>query len=295
MKTATLAGWVLSLVIGFAAQSHAATLFNFPNFNDCTGLQINGNAACTGGVLRLTPALGGQGGSTFSATTIALGSGAAFSTFFSFRMTAAGGAGDSDGPGADGLTFTVQPNSATVGGSGGGMGYAGIPNSVAAEFDTFDNGIGSGDPNGNHVGIDLNGSINSVVTGIVPTRFNNGQVWFVWIDYNGSVIEARVSPTNSRPASPNVALAVNLPAVLGTSQAFVGFTAGTGAGFENHDILSWQFDNAFAPIGAVSAIPTLSETALFLVALLLGAAGLGFIRWRRTLPHRTSNNNPRSR
>lgn len=295
MKRAALTGWMLSLVIGFPAQSHAATLFNFPNFNDCTSLQVNGNAACTGGVLRLTPALVGQGGSTFSATTVPLGAGAAFSTFFSFQITAPGGIGDADGPGADGLTFTVQPNASTVGGSGGGMGYLGIANSVAAEFDTFDNGVPSGDPNGNHVGIDLNGSTNSVVTAIVPTRFNNGQVWFAWIDYNGSVIEARVSPTNSRPAAPNVAFPVNLAAVLGTSQAFVGFTAGTGAGFENHDILSWQFDNAFAPIGAANPVPTLSETALFLIALLLGAAGIGFIRWPRTRPASGSEDSLRPR
>jgi Legume lectin domain len=282
MKPATLTGWVLALAIGFPALSHGATVFNFPNFNSCASLQVNGNAACTGGVLRLTPALMGQGGSTFSATTVPLGAGASFSTFFSFQITAPGGAGDSDGPGADGFTFTVQPNSSTVGGSGGGMGYFGIPNSIAAEFDTYDNGVGSGDPNGNHVGIDLNGSINSVVTATIPTRFNNGQVWFAWIDYNGSVIEARVSQTSSRPAAPNVAFPVNLAAVLGTSQAFVGFTAGTGAGFENHDILSWQFDNAFAPIGTVSEVPTVTETSLFLIALLLGAVGMGFIRQRRT-------------
>jgi hypothetical protein len=283
MKPATLSGWIFALAIVFPAQPHAATVFNFPNFNSCTGLQVNGNAACTGGVLRLTPALGGQGGSTFSGTTIPLGAGASFSTFFSFQMTAAGGAGDSDGVGADGLTFTVQPNSATVGGSGGGMGYFGIPNSVAAEFDTFDNGVGAGDPNGNHVGIDLNGSINSVVTATVSPRFNNGQIWFAWVDYNGSVLEVRVSPTNGRPTTPNVSLPVNLAAVLGTSQAFVGFTAGTGAGFENHDILTWQFDNAFAPIGAAGPVPTLSEMALGLMALLLAGAGMVFIRRRTRL------------
>jgi len=93
----------------------------------------------------------------------------------------------------------------------------------------------------------------------------------------------------------NVAVPVNLAAVLGTSQAFVGFTAGTGAGFENHDILSWQFDNAFAPIGTVGAVPTLSETALFSIALLLGVAGMGFIRWRRTRPANGPEDSLRSR
>ncbi|MEO7762506.1 MAG: hypothetical protein ABIS68_11425 [Casimicrobiaceae bacterium] len=39
--------------------------------------------------------------------------------------------GDSDGAGADGIVFVVQPVSSTVGGGGGGIGYFGIPTSLA--------------------------------------------------------------------------------------------------------------------------------------------------------------------
>ena len=129
---------LVALVLSAAVP--AATVINFQNFTSCTGLQVNGNSACTGGMLRLTPSLGGQSGSAFSTTTVPLGPGATFSTFFVFQMTSPGGAGDSDGAGADGLTFTVQPVSSSVGGGGGGMGYAGIPTSLAVEFDTFFNG-----------------------------------------------------------------------------------------------------------------------------------------------------------
>lgn len=54
---------------------------------------------------------------------------------------------------ADGLTFIIQDNPTPVlGGVGEGVGYAGIPNSVGVEFDTWKNlgphkGIQYNDPN----------------------------------------------------------------------------------------------------------------------------------------------------
>lgn len=256
----------------------AATVFSFPNFNSCAGLQLNGAAACTGGILRLNPATFGQAGSTFSTSTVSLGPGATFSTFFAFQMTNPGGS-DNDGPGADGITFTVQPVSSTVGGGGGGIGYAGIPTSLAVELDTWNNGLPT-DSDGNHVGVDLNGSVVSVARAAVSTRMNNGAVWYAWIDYNGSAVEVRVAQTNSRPASPTLSYAVNLASVLGTTNAFVGFTSGTGAAFETHDILQWQLNDTFSPIGATTAatVPTLSELSLLLLAL--AVAGTAFARAR---------------
>ena len=223
-----------------------------------------------------------QAGSAFSQTIIPLGAGNAFSTYFAFQITGSGGASDTDGLGADGFTFAVQPNAATAGGVGGGIGYAGIANSVAVEFDTWFNP--GTDPDGNHVGIDLNGSVVSVVTAPVGTRMNNGAIWYAWIDYNGTTLELRLSQTPARPSAPTLSQAVNLVTVLGTTQAYVGFTSGTGAAFGNHDILTWQFDNAFNPIGAVAAtpVPTLSTSAMLLAALLIVvSAGLMLRRRHR--------------
>ena len=268
----------------FAAVADAAVVINFPNFSNCSTLQLNGNAACTASVLRVVPALGGQAGSAFSQTIIPLGPGNTFSTFFSFRMSANGGSADTDGLGADGFTFTVQPNANTAGGAGGGMGYLGIANSVAAEFDIWNNGPGFGDPDGNHVGIDLNGSINSVVVAPIATRLNDGNVWYAWVDYNGSVLEVRVAQTSVRPAAPTLSYAVNLNTVIGTTQAYVGFTSGTGAAFANHDILTWTFDNTFNPIGAAPGpapaanVPALSPWSLFVAALLVAALALRALR-----------------
>jgi hypothetical protein len=243
-------------------------------------LQVNGNAACTGGVLRVTPAQFSQSGSAFSTTLIPLGAGASFSTFFSFRIS-----GSAFG-GADGIVFVVQPVSSTVGGSGGGIGYSGISNSLGVEFDTWDNGTAAGDPNASHVGFDLNGSVNSVQTALIAPPLDDGNIWYAWIDYDGAVLELRLSQINARPVAPTLSRPLSLATILGTTSAFVGFTSGTGAAFSNHDILTWRFDNAFGPIGGpsaseASAVPTLSDAALVLLACLLAAFALQGLRRQR--------------
>jgi len=274
---------LIGIAIFLPLRAGAATVIDFPNFSSCAGLQLNGTAACTSGVLRLTPDAGGSSGSAFSSTQISLGPGASFSTLFSFQMTGGtGSCGDGDGPGADGLTFTVQPVSSSAGGGGGGLGYSGIANSLAVELDTFNNGSPA-DPDGNHAGIDLNGSVVSVATASIPTRFNNGSEQFVWVDYDGTTLEVRVSQNGTRPSAATLTDAVDLASVLGTTQAYVGFTAGTGSCFNAHEVVSWQFSNTFAPIGGVDGelkeIPTLSEWGLVILATLL--AIFGFVQGRR--------------
>ena len=251
----------------------SATILSYPDFSSVAGLQLNGNAAQAGNVLRVTPATFFQSGSAFSTTAITLASNVSFSTYFQFRITDSGGIGDADGAGADGLVFVVQTVANTAGGAGGGIGYSGIANSVGIEFDTYDNGAGAGDPNGNHVGIDLGGSVFSAQTALEPTRFNDGDIWNAWVDYDGATneLEVRWSMSNIRPAAAQLSRIEDLSVVLGTPNAFVGFTSGTGSGFGNHDILSWEFRDTLDPIINVPEPATLALVAF-------GLAGLGFSR-----------------
>jgi hypothetical protein len=231
--------------------------FNFDDFSDVSGLQLNGSAAQVGNVLRLTPAAFSQGGSAFTTTPIALGDENTFSTYFQFQITGGdGGIGDEDGVGADGIVFVVQTVSNTVGGAGGGIGYLGISPSLGIEFDTYNNGLGAGDPNGNHAGINLNGSIASIVAVVEATRFNNEQVWNAWIEYDGpsDSLEVRWSTTNLRPAAAQASATVDLPALLGQDTAFIGFTSGTGSGYGNHDILRWTYRESGEPIPEPSSL-----------------------------------------
>lgn len=199
-------------------------------------------------MLRLTNTVS-QAGSAFLAEAITLANDASFSSFFVFEISDPVGASDADGVGADGLVFVVQTVSNTAGGSGGGIGYFGLNNSVGVEFDTWDNGANDGS-NGNHVGIDINGDTNSVVRANISPRMNDGGNWYAWVDYEGvtNTLEVRLSQVNVRPAGATLSHVVDLAAVLGQTDAFVGFTSGTGAAGGKHDIRSWTFINEFQPI-----------------------------------------------
>jgi hypothetical protein len=226
---------------------------SFPDFSSTTGFKFYASATnlttADGPVVRLVPALVGQVGSIFSTNRV---NAAAFSAFFTFRITAPGGLGG----GADGIVFVIKGTSLRFGGDGGGLGYLGMTNSAGVEFDIYNNSTLRNDPNANHVGIDVGGAFDSAPgetnTAPVSPSMKDGNRWFAWIDYDGSVLEARVNETGIRPSLPNVSRTVNITNEIISPVGKVGFTAATGGGYANHDILSWQFNSGFSPIHAVS-------------------------------------------
>lgn len=228
---------------------------SFPDFSDLSAWTLNGVTATIGNpvddgtrrVLRLTDGLG-QSGSAFVTNPVALAGDASFSAYFTFRIGDAEGVGDGDGAGADGLVFVIQTVSDTAGGTGGGIGYQGIIPSLGVEFDTYDNGAWDRF-DGNHVGIDENGDVASIQQASVARRFNDGGAWHAWVDYDGAldVLEVRLASDALRPDLPILSHVVDLPALLGTSDAFVGFTSGTGGGAGDHDVLSFFFTEGLVP------------------------------------------------
>ena len=110
---------------------------------------VNGNAAqISCNCYLLTPNAGGQSGSVWNLNQINLTN--SFDFYFDVFL------GCNDG-GADGIAFVLQPVSTTVGGSGGGLGYAGISPSLNVEIDTYQNGW---DPGADHISIMQNGDVN---------------------------------------------------------------------------------------------------------------------------------------
>nr|BAA36415.1 lectin [Robinia pseudoacacia] len=165
---------------------------------------------------------------------------ASFVTSFSFNIKA-----PNRFNAAEGLAFFLAPVNTKPQSPGGLLGlfkdkeFDKSNQIVAVEFDTFFNE--EWDPQGSHIGIDVN-SINSVKT----TRFAlaNGNVANVVITYEAStktLTAFLVYP--ARQTSYIVSSVVDLQDVL-PQFVDVGFSATTGLSeglVESHDILSWSF------------------------------------------------------
>jgi len=253
-------GLIGAAALSFAAsQGAAATLFTYPDFSSTAGLTLVGNASTAstsdGTVLRVTPATGGQSGAAYSTTAVPLGAGNSFSTAFQFRFTNPGGIDP-----ADGIVFVIGTSTTGLGTGGGGIGYLGVSgNSVGIEFDTYNNGSSDGNSS-NHIGINTNGGLqDSNLTnayGVSTCNFggssyksagcmSNGDLWTVNMSYNGSALTVSLNdPAEGTAFTALNTVPLNLVSILGQNTAFVGFSSGTGGGWENHDIVNWTFSNS---------------------------------------------------
>ena len=87
----------------------------------------------------------------------------------------------------------------------------------------------------------------------------NGDLWSVWIDYDGTSIHVAVADGSTTRPPDLVNAPLSLPNLLNyTGSALVGFTAATGGGCQNHDIVNWQYFSTYTPtpIGAVQSLPS---------------------------------------
>ena len=189
---------------------------------------VNGNATqdnCH--CYTLTQAINTQGGSVWNNNKINLNQ----SFDFTFQVFL----GCADGNGADGIAFVLQPISASVGTSGGGMGFQGVNPSVGVTLDTYQNSSPDNDPFYDHIAIQLNGDINhssiNTLTPLTPiSAINNNvedcqnhTVRIVWdaISKNMTVYfdgQLRVSATNDFVNN----------VFGGDSMVYWGFTGATG-------------------------------------------------------------------
>lgn len=236
-------GPLLSIAL-FMTENVVYADFAYDNFTDVSSLTLNGAASQVGGDLRLTTATTNNFGSAYTTTEVPLGNDGSFSTHFQFQLTDPGGVSDADGAGGDGLMFVLQTDSNTAL-ENRLFGYSTLPGkSLGIEFDTFYNSSTS-DPNGNHVGIDLDGSVVSAATAVEPVRFNNSEIWNAWVDYNGATneLDVRWSLSDIAPVVPQLTYSIDLKNQLGGGAAFVGFSADSEGAWENADIKNWQFSS----------------------------------------------------
>ncbi|CAI5515596.1 unnamed protein product, partial [Closterium sp. Naga37s-1] len=229
--------------------------------------------------LTLTPAQPSKAGSVFLAARVPLfsyqligdscGRELAFSSNFSFTLTRPAASG------SEGVAFVVAfdatPPTTPV---AGGMGYAGMgARSVAVEFDTSMD-AGNSDPDSNHVGINIGGSVKSVVTAKPSTPLNDGTPKHVWIDYDpsstGSLRIFLSSQESPRPTTPILSARISLCEELAPTTSeytfAIGFTAASAAQAQSHVVSAWTLSTYFPiqpdPVAAWGF--TFSEAALSL-------------------------------
>ncbi len=212
--------------------------FDFPEFSiqSLSKLQLVGNATLEGKQLRLTNNARREVGAVwyYHKQNIANG----FETQFTFKIT------DVARGGGDGLAFVIQNHDiAAIGQNGGAIGYAGIPKSVAIEFDTWPN---YGDPNGNHLavhtaGINANNSGRESQLGFatLPFPLDDGNPHIVKIVYRSHQLQIFVDSLDHPILTLSISIEDSLRLEDGT--AWVGFTGATGSAYEKHYILNWQF------------------------------------------------------
>ena len=213
------------------------------------GMNLVGAARRAGPVLRLTPAAQQTAGAAWLEKKQQISSG--FDTSFQFQLTNQGGLGK----GADGFAFVLQnagPSAIAGRGSSGGFALGdgqrnphsqGIPRSIAVFFDTYRNGDAK-DPSDNYIAVCTNGRVGKMHW--PPPRLGFTRHLNVFLK-DGKVHEARIV---YQP--PVIKVFLDGEAVLTTrvdlstiavadGRAYVGFTASTGSGYQNHDILNWSF------------------------------------------------------
>jgi hypothetical protein len=217
-----------------------------------TGLTLIGDAAQSGGVLRLTSAAADQAGAAWCTKSQYVQYG--FETAFQFRISQTGGLNDEQGhKGGDGFAFVIQNSELNALGAGGaGMGYSFIPNALAIEFDTWWNHSGLtgasevSDPNDNHIGVhryvlnaDTARELNALARVTPIIDMSDANVHSVRIMYNPPTMQIFLD----NMAAPVLMLDIDLGNMLTLDhgRAFVGFTAGTALAWENHDVLNWSF------------------------------------------------------
>ncbi len=264
--TDTVTASITGTQSGIMVQLSGTTIIDFSNgFANHGNLTANGSASfpTTPAVLRLTDGGGGEAASVFDNTVVGPGP---FSTTFTFQFHS-----PASNPPADGFTFVIQNDPRglrALGDSGGSLGYAkddnsgnppAIVNSVAIKFDMY-KGFNSSDSNHSSTGLYINGHrpnnppnslpgdqpVDLAGTGIdFVAGLQGSHVFSVTLSYDGTTLTETITDTTANKTFTH-AYTINIPQIIGSNVAYVGFTGGTGGATSTQDILTWtgQFQQA---------------------------------------------------
>ncbi|KAJ3326532.1 peptide-N4-(N-acetyl-beta- glucosaminyl)asparagine amidase [Blyttiomyces sp. JEL0837] len=207
-------------------------------------------SAENGPLIQLTENKNDQLGAIWTKEKISLTT--SFISTFSFKITRPNG-----GDGADGISFVIQSSSPSAIGTGGsGLGYAGIPKSVAVEFDTYCSRDTCNDPNGNHISVHTRGELPnsshhrfSVACTCAVPELASGRVIFVKVcyDYKMKSVEVWVAEGLSegvvmedKDFAKVLKVQMDFDDRIKSESAYFGFTGATGGLCQRQEILSWN-------------------------------------------------------
>jgi hypothetical protein len=236
-----------TIYVGLALTAHNNGAYNTSTFDNLT-ITGDTSASLPPTIARLTDGDFGEGRTVFSSTQVQI---ATFSTSFTYQVQPRVGS-------ADGLAFVIQGSGANArGGSGGGLGYTGIGNSVAVKFD-----IWTSDTHRSTTGIYFDGEAPDSAAGRArqifmdtdPANvidFNNGHVFQIDLTYDGTTLAETVTDTVTGATFNTSYDDANITAHVGGNVGYVGLTGGTGGQTAIQDVLTWTYTagGASAPSG----------------------------------------------
>ncbi|AXC13689.1 T1SS secreted agglutinin RTX [Acidisarcina polymorpha] len=210
----------------------APPLPNYPAGFDRAGLTLNGSSALSGTALQLTNGGARETASAYFSTPVGI---TTFTSDFGFQLTEAL---------ADGFTFVIQNQGLTAlgdPGNGEDLGYGGIPTSVAIKFDIYNNaGEGS-----DSTGVYVNGAtpaLPAINLANGTLQLSSGHVIHAHITYDGTTLTWTLNDKTTNAVATN-SRAINIPDVVGSTTAYVGFTAASGGKTAIQNVLDWTLTN----------------------------------------------------
>ena len=256
---------ILMLTCGAFTGPLLANGFSFADFTSPVGLTLIGSAAQSGALLQLTPDAPWASGAAIYNERQDVTEG--FLTAFTFRLS-------SSSTPADGIVFLIENAAPWFNQpAGGALDYYGLPNSLAVEFDTWQNGPYA-DPNGNHIAVQS--------CGILPNTPDHSAGCTLGMRVDPGVLLTDGAPhlvgINYAPGSLSVAVdgvsTITVPLLIDTKlgladgRAWVALAGATGGSSETADILNWSFrsgPNTATPEPATSLLVGLALVSLSVV------------------------------
>jgi hypothetical protein len=241
---ARLASLMAIAVVFSDGSSWAADVVRYDYFASGEGLILQQHAQVLDGKLRISPAIPGLGyGGAWLKEKQPVKDG--FETAFQIQIT------EKHSSGADGMAFVIQNGGEpALGQTGQGLGYGGVANQFVVHFDNYHWGDHPTAGRYDEIAVLAAASpttplynANSNILAAVNRQVNysDGAVHTVKIVYVPGNLQVFLDDLEN----PLMTVYVNLAQVmnLDAGRAWVGFTAASGADWQNHDVISWAFDS----------------------------------------------------